>query len=89
MPTMQIWFKMYEPLVKVVAEISFSHAIPNEMILNIDMLRGVVAYRILRQSHNSLTVAEDDWSQFRVGLPKHVGESTNALNSFCWYTKLN
>ena len=42
MPTMQIWFKMYEPLVKVVAEISFSHAIPNEMVSNFGVLRGIM-----------------------------------------------
>ena len=42
------------------ADIPRNDIVPNEVIPNVDMLRGIVVNRIFRQSDNTLTVAVDN-----------------------------
>ena len=42
------------------ADFPLNDAVPNEVIPNVDMLRGIVVNRILRQSDNTMTVAVDN-----------------------------
>ena len=64
------------------ADFPWNDAIPNKVIPNVNMLRGVVVNRIFRQSDSTLTVNVDNWNRVEVNLSKRVCQPTEPWSLF-------